>query len=122
MSQLDGVVTAFLTHISPSGALIETSKIAEASAKLDALTREFNAQAQALAHLDESLVSRLETDFAQCVLTVTPDLAPLEDWAIPILSAFAGPASPLVSVGLRIACKVAIAALSSWAKRRTGGK
>lgn len=113
---LDAPVLALLNQLSPSGALQE---IVDGNPELDRLIAKAEADERALEHLsDPSLVDRLENDFASCVPALADAAVPLENWAIPLLSALAGPCAPLLSFGLTIAVKVALTALKSWAARR----
>jgi hypothetical protein len=124
MSALDTIAQTLLAQISPSGALYEVA-LANANPELDALLDHFDSDEAALAHLsDVSLVARLENDFAQIALSpaFVNAAGAVETWAIPILSALVGPGAPLLSVGLMIACKVAIFALQAWAARRLAQK
>jgi hypothetical protein len=113
--------SALLSTLSPSGALQTVVTVADATntgldAALDAFDR---IEEQLQAHLaNETLMNRLERDFALCVPALADAAVPLETWAIPLLAAFAGPCAPLLSFGLVLACKVAMAALKSWAAKR----
>jgi hypothetical protein len=115
---IDDVAIAILQKLSPSGALED---IASANPELDALLRDFDAEELAIQKLTEkTLVDRLEDDFARCVPAIVDAAVPLEAWAIPLLSALAGPCAPLLSMGLATACKVALLALTAWSKKRIG--
>ena len=110
------VALALLSRLSPSGTL---AAIATSNTDLDAELDAFDAHEAALRKLQEpGLIDRLETDFALCVPALADAAVPLEAWAIPLLSALVGPCAPLLSFGLTLACKIAIAALRSWASRR----
>jgi hypothetical protein len=120
MSVLDSVATSLLERLSPSGALLE---VAKGNPELDAILDHFDADEQALAKLNEpSLLERLEDDFAKCVPALADAAVPLEAWAIPLLSALAGPCAPLLSFGLTVACKLALLALKAWAEKRLKAK
>lgn len=115
-----GVAERALQALSPSGLLLGLAGRADLLSKLDGLSAEIDADLEALKHLDqESLVSRLEDDFARAAPTLAELAVPLENWAIPLLSQLAGPGAPLLSIGLLIACKVALAVLARWAAKRT---
>jgi hypothetical protein len=110
------IATSILRELSPSGALIE---VAEKNYDLDRLLDHFDEDELAIQRLAEpSLLDRLEDDFARCVPTLADAAVPLEAWAIPLLSALVGPAAPILSFGLTVACKVAIAGLKMWAEKR----
>lgn len=118
IAPLDSVATALLTQLSPSGALIE---VAETNYALDRLLDHFDEDELAIQHLrDPGLVARLEDDFARIVPTLAAAAVPLEQWAIPLLSTLAGACAPVLSLGLTVACKVAVSALEAWAKKRVG--
>jgi hypothetical protein len=113
------IASEALAKLSPSGLLAELAARADASRQLDELTAEFEADEKALAYLDqEGLLDRLEDGFALLVPTLADGAVPLEAWAIPLLSALAGPGAPFLSFGLTIACKIALAALKAWAAKR----
>jgi len=114
--ELDAVAVPLLATLSPSGTL---SAIAETNHELDTILDHFDADELAIAHLAEpSLVERLEDDFARCVPALADAAVPLEAWAIPLLSTLVGPCAPVLSFGLTVACKVALAALKAWAAKR----
>jgi hypothetical protein len=116
VSTQERIAKAVLAELSPSGALAE---VAETNYELDRLLDHFDEDELAIQHLKEpSLVERLEDDFAKCVPALADAAQPLEAWAIPLLSALVGPAAPIMSLGLTVACKVAIAALKLWAAKR----
>lgn len=120
MSLLDPLAKGLLEKLSPSGALVA---VAERNYELDKLIDRFDQDEIAIRHLGEdSLVARLEDDFARCVPALADAAVPLESWAIPLLSALAGPCAPLLSFGMTVACKLAILALQAWAKKRLAGK
>jgi hypothetical protein len=114
----DADARAVLLALSPSGALVTVAANAELDRLQDAVDR---ALADAAAYLAPSLVARLETDFARAVPVIAPAVGDLETYVIPLLAALAGPAAPLVSFGLKIACAVAMAALVRWAAKRVAG-
>ena len=123
MSLLDPIAGALLDKLSPSGALAEVAA-SHANAALEAEFARFDAiDAAVQRHLAvPGLVARLEDDFASCVPAISDAAVPLAAWAIPLLSALAGPAAPLLSFGLQVAVKLALAALVGWAKRRAAPK
>ena len=119
----DDDARSLLARLSPSGALEgiaaaqsnpQLDELQDAAAAIDAHARRYLAT--------PSLVSRLEDDFAMAVPAISDGANVLETWLIPILSALAGPAAPLVSIGLKIACAVALAVLKGWAARRLAAK
>lgn len=117
--RFDDEVASILAKLSPSGAL--TSIVTHhaqrgANPALDATLDAIDLDEIAAQHLeDAAFVVRLENDFAAIGVPLLDTAAPpLEAWGIPILSAFAGPASFGVSVGLTIACKVALLAIDRW--------
>lgn len=120
------IAWAALSKLSPSGALAEIAARADANRAFDALAKNFDALAthfdddeRAVAHLErEGLLDQLEDDFALLAPTLADNAQPLLAWAIPLLSALAGPGAPFLSFGLQIACKVALAALKAWAAKR----
>lgn len=117
------VSRALLSYVSPSGTL---TAIAEAPASNDELEREldhFDADERAVADLEKpSLATRLEDDFALAAPAIADAFVPLENWAIPLLSALAGPCAPLLSFALLLACKIALLALTRWAAKRTAAR
>jgi hypothetical protein len=114
------IATRALLAISPSGALSDLAARAEARLAFDRAADAFNQDELVLRHLDdETLVSRLEDDFARCVPALADAAVPLEQWAIPLLASLVGPPwSGVLSFGLLLACKVALAALKSWSEKR----
>lgn len=112
-------VNKLLDLLSPSGTLRE---IADTNDDLDKCLGQIDAEEQALAHArNPSIVSRLEDDLARCAPALSDAAVPLEAWLIPLLSALAGPAAPFLSFGLSVACKVALAVFSAWARKRLSG-
>ncbi len=95
-----------------------------ANPALDAELDGIDADEAALQHLeDASLAHRLEEDFAAYGVPLIDGIAPpLEAWAIPLLSAFAGPGAFFVSTGLTIACKLAVLALDRWKAKHDAAK
>ena len=115
MAALDTVAVAVLNAVSPSGALADVA----VSAQIDHDQAAFDVAKRAYDLAQEpTLSARLEDDFAACVPALADAAVPLESWAIPLLSALAGPCAPVLSLGLTVACKVALAALTSWAQKR----
>ena len=122
---LDAPIRALLGQLSPSGALLEVADAAEAQRQLDLELAHFDAVEAACArHLaEQTLVSRLEDDFARAVPQVVDGATALEGFLIPIVASLAGPAAaPFLSFGLQVACKVALSVLQAWAARRLAQK
>jgi hypothetical protein len=123
MKHLDPVAISILNKLSPSGTLFKISNLTGANPDLDAALDQFDIDEAFYQQIkDPSLISKLEDDFAAVVPLLELGAGPLESWAIPLLAALAGPGAPLLSVGLTLACKVALAALDSWAKKRNAQK
>jgi hypothetical protein len=112
-------VRSILRKLSP--ALLEVADSYDApppvtNPDLDTVLDRIDADEAAAQKLEDgALLRRLEDDFAAYGVPLIDGVAaPLESWAIPILSAFAGPGAPLLSVGLTVACKLAVLALDRW--------
>lgn len=117
------VAQAMMERLSPSGILPSAVNTADAIAQLHTLMGQFDQVEKSVAYLyQESVTNRLIDDFASVVPALADASTPLENWAIPILCALVGPLAPLLSFGLTLACKLALAALQAWAKRRLASK
>lgn len=109
------VAAALVAKLSPSGVLEEIS----GNAQLDRYLSELEAEELAVSKLqDRTLVDRIEDDLALAAPAISDAASPLMTWAIPLLSALAGPLAPLLSFGMSVAVKVALAVFVAWSKRR----
>lgn len=107
-------VPALLDAVSPSGALREVSDVND---DLEQALGKIDAEEQALAHAkNPSIVARLEDDFARLEPVIDAEAPAVTSWAIPLISSFV--TIPGLSIGLAVACKVALAVYDRWAKRR----
>jgi hypothetical protein len=115
-SARDEDVIPLLAQISPAGTLedfAESAQIDRDQAAVDTI------DAKLQRHLDTlTLAHTLEDELAVATPAIVTAAGALEEWVLPLLSALAGPAAPLVSLGVKLACVVAGAVLSRWAAKR----
>lgn len=109
-----------ISKLSPEGHLLALARVAQAKADLAVIDANFDIDKHVTDHLgNETLISVLEDGFAKTVPSLVQAAGPVTAYVIPMLSALvAPPGSTFLNLGLQIACKVTLLALTEWSNER----